>query len=745
MIEGYADESSVWPGDIITFRVPSPDSLQFRIDFYRQGVTLDFQLSTEWFPAVDAPGRTNGEDWSDSSSGNAWPAYPVQTPSDWRTGAYIAMFVEGDGNGNPNPNQRPPIDASTADARSGKSLFVVKNPTPGTASQVLFKIPLFTYTAYNPKGGSSVYQGGDVSLHRPGNGTGGTPWDTFNIDVFDGGSHRQTFVHWEAKLISWLESQGYRVDYCTDLDIHNDTDLALLSPYALTLSSGHDEYYTHAMRDHLEAYVANGGNIAFFSGNTSWWRVTFRSDPPLIFNRGPNWIEIRPEYSLTGVSYYQAGERDFPTAQDKNERVGFTVQHTELWPFENTGLNDGDTFGRDECLVGYECDGVPFDKNSPRPVSPSQDPQDYAPKMGQVFSIVDLPRGFTILGTGDCSVWPNNAARNYAGSNLIATMGMYTNSGTVFTAATTDWPRVVSQAEPNTTQITRNVMNRLGGNPKGLAQLANLANVTCCDGFYSGDDQYRHAIVGTSDGAITEIFFSPQTGIGQVQIARLDGLVDVGAFYSDDDQYRHVIAVTGDGNIWEVYYNPDVGVQQTVIGDIPNAIRVCGFFSGDDNYRHAGVMTRDGRIFEIFYHPAFGIFQGELPQGGIIDITGFYSSDDQFRHVLTASLDGNITETYFKPAFGIQQTVIANVPGVQRISAYYAAGDDYFNRRVQVLTQSGRIHEIRYNPKFGIMRTVLFNTAGLTDIGAFHSTDDGFRHSILAPPTGDIQELFFKP
>jgi hypothetical protein len=637
MIQGYSDESSAFPGNTITFRVSSPDASQFRIDFYRQGATLDFQLSGSWMQGSPADERPNDQDWSTPGTNTAgrpapaWPAYPFQIPANWQTGVYIALFIEGDGNGNPNPNQTPPIDPTTPDARSGKALFVVKNPVPGVVSQILYMLPLFTYTAYNPKGGLSVYQSDEahdvpVTLHRPGNGTSGFPWDSDpnyldppNIDVFDPNTFRQTFVHWDAKFISWLEDprQGYRVDYCTNLDIHNDDDLSLLSPYALVLSVGHDEYYSARMRDHLETYIANGGNMAFFSGNTCWWRVVFSDEQnPLIFIRKFNWYvgplqnhpdgPNRPEDALTGVSFRNAGEqnRDRP-------KVGYTVQHTNLWPFENAGLNEGDTFGQDQGLVGYECDGTPFDKTAPRPVNPRFDPNDHT------------PASFVILGTGDTSNWSDGMG------NRAATMGMYTTSGTVFTGATTDWPRVVWQGEPHTVQITKNVINRLGGNPKGLATLMQLDSVLACDGFFSPDDSYRHAIVGTSAGSIIEIFFNPRTGQGQAQLTDLTGLLDLGAFYSNDDQYRHVIAATSDGNIREIFYSPKTEQGQAVLANVPNVICVSGFFSPDDNYRHAIVATADGRVIEIFFNPNRGQGQTELGTfQGIVDIGSFFSPDD---------------------------------------------------------------------------------------------------------------------
>ena len=40
----------------------------------------------------------------------------------------------------------------------------------------------------------------------------------------------------------------------------------LLQSYKLVLSVGHDEYWSSGMRDSLEAWIAEGGHVAFFSG-----------------------------------------------------------------------------------------------------------------------------------------------------------------------------------------------------------------------------------------------------------------------------------------------------------------------------------------------------------------------------------------------------------------------------------------------------------------------------------------------
>ena len=45
--------------------------------------------------------------------------------------------------------------------------------------------------------------------------------------------HARLLPHWDAPFISWLENNGYEVDYCTDYDIDEDPDF--LTPYCMLL------------------------------------------------------------------------------------------------------------------------------------------------------------------------------------------------------------------------------------------------------------------------------------------------------------------------------------------------------------------------------------------------------------------------------------------------------------------------------------------------------------------------------
>jgi hypothetical protein len=289
-----------------------------------------------------------------------------------------------------------------------------------------------------------------VSIRRPGGGTGGRPWDIFNSDPFDP-TPRQAFVHWEAPFITWLEENGYCVDYCTDLDIHLGDPPDLLSSYCLLVCAGHDEYWSDAMRRRTEAFVRSGRNVAFFSGNTCWYHVSFDDDHS--FRRLCPWSETsrphRPENLLTGVSYRNGGER---RQGDRLIPVGYRVQHADHWVYERTGLREGESFGDGdhEHLVGYECDGADFERRDLWNGGPARPTGNDG-----------TPLDFVILGIGDLG------PAGWGLGNGAATMGVRVDNGTVFTASTTDWARVVAAGRSATTeQITRNVLDRLSQRPR---------------------------------------------------------------------------------------------------------------------------------------------------------------------------------------------------------------------------------------------------------------------------------------
>jgi hypothetical protein len=470
MIQGYPDRPGLYAGETLRLHVSTDNPHAFfRVDFYRQGEKLVKLGGLEAQRGHNFAPLSHYEAWG-------WPGYDFQIPNDWPSGAYIAMLVETDEQG----AKISSLDENSADGRSAKALFVVKNRESVQTAHILYKLSLATYHAYNYSGGGNLYSGkwftdpitkkrvNKVSLHRPGGGTGGEILAhsderlPCSFDAYDEGSPRQTFAHWDVPFISWLEKNGYRVDYCTDLDLHEDT--SLLIPYNLLLSVGHDEYWSSEMRAHVETFIESGGNVAFFSGNTCWWHIEFcdflRDTKgelhPTAFIRDFKWWKKRPtpnpENSLTGVSYRNAGGWWHGT----RDPVGYTVQNAEHWVYEGTGLRDKDIFGAAEHLIGYECDGALF----------SHDSQGFPIPTGADGT----PNNFVILGVGQLAdgnafaspdrKWQFEPRENQNHEHRAAIMGLYTRRGIVFTAATTDWARVLL-VNKDVDRITHNVLNRL--------------------------------------------------------------------------------------------------------------------------------------------------------------------------------------------------------------------------------------------------------------------------------------------
>jgi hypothetical protein len=446
-IRGYPDRPSVFPGDTLRLHIAGDAPVWFRIWFYRQGSSLLLKARTEAMLAGARRLGTPDRGWN-------WPVYDHPIPHDWESGAYIALFVpvdHADANGPADPHQP-----------EAAALFVVKSRR--ATGKILYKLPLFTYHAYNEIGDpcGSLYTGeySKLTLHRPGGGVGGRPWDHYFPDVYDPSSPRQTFWHWDVPFIRWLECRRIAVDYCTDLDIDENPG-NFIAKYRLLLSVGHDEYWSEEMRRNVAAFIQEaGGNVAFFSGNTCWWRIHLVEDNTAFIcdktalggtsRKRDQWFWFDPENRLTGVSHRNGGGQWW----GEREPVGYTVQHANHWVFEGTGLRDGDTFGADHALVGYECDGAS--------ISERLDEQGFA-----LPSHDDgTPEDFIILGIGRIGANWAQDPENFPGART-ATMGIYANNGVVFTAATTDWARALASGEPHVEKITENILRRLGSGPPG--------------------------------------------------------------------------------------------------------------------------------------------------------------------------------------------------------------------------------------------------------------------------------------
>ncbi len=276
--EGYAARQSVAAGETVevhcSSRVPSVD-----VEVARLGT----ERTVVWRSTVDVGDHAVPDDaWR---SGCDWPvAFSVATDASWRPGLYEIRLTTGEGEQN-----------------SSQAFVVVRHPGPGRPAHLLV-LSTNTWQAYNQWGGRCLYSGADeVSFRRP--IERGYITRHVDADGYDGRVSTTTgdddplharfpeylaaheyplwtassgWFSWERRFAEWAESIGVELDYAVDADL--DQDAHLLDDRALLFTVGHNEYWSWAMRDHVDQFVQAGGNWAILSGNTCFWQVRYGAD-----------------------------------------------------------------------------------------------------------------------------------------------------------------------------------------------------------------------------------------------------------------------------------------------------------------------------------------------------------------------------------------------------------------------------------------------------------------------------------
>ena len=76
-------------------------------------------------------------------------------------------------------------------------------------------------------------------------------------------------------IVRWLERNGYDVAYCGNIDTHRQA--SVLQNRKVFISSGHDEYWSGAIRANVEAARQAGLHLIFMTGNEVFWRTRFET------------------------------------------------------------------------------------------------------------------------------------------------------------------------------------------------------------------------------------------------------------------------------------------------------------------------------------------------------------------------------------------------------------------------------------------------------------------------------------
>jgi N,N-dimethylformamidase beta subunit-like, C-terminal len=456
-IEGYASRTSVAPGSQIALHVSTMGkhySLQvYRLGWYggRGGRAMSHpvQLAGQLQPMPTPTAETGLIECH-------WPvSHVLSIPLEWPSGIYVALL------------------RTVPTHKENYIVFTVCDHS--SRAPILFKSSVCTWEAYNEWGGRSLYVSAngappavEVSFDRP--------YGSYDLDprfshvaVPSPALGAGDLFYWEINLLRWLERNGYDVDYCTDLDVHEDTEL--VRQHRVFLSVGHDEYWSADMRDHIEEARDKGVGLAFFSGNTCYQQVRLEEnrrsgerdrtivsykcdcshgnacescDDPYCHDGDPSndsavttvWqcaSTRRPEEALLGVHY-----------SCSNVDSDIVIRDTDSWVFEGTGLRDGDKL---KGLLGYEVDQI----------------GDASPKNIQLLGVSPFPCGRSRVES-DSSYMTIYRAES----------GAY-----VFAAGSVQWSWGLddynapdhrrSRISVGATEITRNILRELAGVAGGEA------------------------------------------------------------------------------------------------------------------------------------------------------------------------------------------------------------------------------------------------------------------------------------
>src|SRR5258708_2894161 len=145
-------------------------------------------------------------------------------------------------------------------------------------SAIVFMTSDETWQAYNDWGGYSVYMG---------NATG-SPWCCSNLDPgravqvsynrpfatrFDTPNGQDFFFYAEFPMIQFLEKNGYDASYVSQVDVAQSGAASMLEQHKALVNVGHSEYWDAADRANITAARDAGVSLAFFTGNTMWWKT----------------------------------------------------------------------------------------------------------------------------------------------------------------------------------------------------------------------------------------------------------------------------------------------------------------------------------------------------------------------------------------------------------------------------------------------------------------------------------------
>ena len=261
-IEGFATQISVNAGQAVDFKINDSVTGGYTIDIYRLGCYggdgACLVTSMHNSGGINQPNPTFNNSTNTVDAGNWTVTNSWAVPTDATSGVYFAKLTTDNGN------------------YQNMISFIVRDD--GTTSDIVFQTSDTTWQAYNDWGGYNLYGGPDgrayaVSYNRP---------IAMNSTTNSAGPADFLFGS-EYAAIYWLEENGYNVSYISGIDAA--TNGSLLLNAKIYIDVGHDEYWTQSQYANVQAAANAGVNLAFLSGNNTFWACELAADINNVPNR----------------------------------------------------------------------------------------------------------------------------------------------------------------------------------------------------------------------------------------------------------------------------------------------------------------------------------------------------------------------------------------------------------------------------------------------------------------------------
>lgn len=507
----YTDQMTYRAGQIVRVHMHATTAT-VTLKVVRDGISEDTVIDEGPIPAVTGPTPINAYE-----SGCEWPVgYAFTVKKEWRPGLYLVI-----------------IRAEDAAGRCAESEhFIVVRASNGAGTPALaLVLTTSTLHAYNDWGGANMYRGLPaspgvdlgapvVSMRRPiARGflklPPGAPRDShpntpppmakpsypsLEWALANGYSRHYSNAFWatyERHFVTWAEHEGYELDYVTQHDLHSDPHT--LDGYDGIVLVGHDEYWSWAMRDALDAFVNGGGHVARFAGNFLW-QVRISEDGAQqtcykVPSADPLWAKPETRH-LTTTAWDVAGR---PGAQSigvtglagvynrygsaaARSAGGFTIYRPGHWAFENTGLSYGDQLGpAPVCVAAFELDGLNYTVKNGLPY-PTE--RDHPPGGLEILAMapavlgeIDWWNGRVALNAPEADIYELFDDLHGAGAPEVFESYRYgcgmvvafdRGAGSVFTAGSAEWVSGLASNDPFVEQVTRNVLDRILNTGRGV-------------------------------------------------------------------------------------------------------------------------------------------------------------------------------------------------------------------------------------------------------------------------------------